>query len=284
MLLLLLKTWDGKEAPDLYELADLINTSPRQAERDLQKLIDDGEAERVPDEVKGRGHVTRFRLKESTSDVSDKTPSDVTDFITEEISASYPSDIEETTSHLTGLSDSNHVTSDVDTAKKSVTSDGTPFAPSKALRTSTDKELSLSARATRTEPKRERETRFSRETREAYAAARGLGDGWLALSRDGRYDEVVEGWQASVDTEKPTPAKRPDLTPDELQTHANTTADMLRAGDTLADIRTQIGQGISPAQWQHIASTAQAQARVRPKAAESPPVAHASNVVTMARR
>lgn len=138
VLLLLLKTWDGKEAPTVYDLAELAHISPRQAERDLQKLIDDGDAERAPDEVKGRGHVTRFRLKESTTHVSDKTPSDMTDFITEEISASHPSDIPETTTHLTDLSDS-----------KSVTSDGTPVAPSKAetITSSTTGAKAPSARA-----------------------------------------------------------------------------------------------------------------------------------------
>jgi hypothetical protein len=119
VLLILLKTWDGKEAPDLYELADLANISPRQAERDLQKLIAEGTAERAPDTVKGRGHVTRFRLKESTTHVSDKTASDVTGIL-------------ETTTHLTDLSDSKCVTSDADTERKYDTSDGTPLAPSKA--------------------------------------------------------------------------------------------------------------------------------------------------------
>lgn len=118
VLLLLLKTWDGPEAPDAYSLAKLAHISSRQAERDLQKLIDAGEAERVPDAVKGRGHVTRYRLAESPSDVSDKTTTEVTDFIAPEISASHPSDIGESTTHLTDLSDS-----------KGVTSDGTPIAP-----------------------------------------------------------------------------------------------------------------------------------------------------------
>lgn len=141
VLLLLLKTWDGAELPDHYELAELANISPRQAERDLQKLIDDGEAERVAPEVKGRGHVTRFRLKESTSHVSDKTTSDVTDFKPQEISPSHPSGIPETTSHLTDLSDVKPVTSDVGAPGKYVTSDGTPLAPYSDLRTSTDKNI-----------------------------------------------------------------------------------------------------------------------------------------------
>lgn len=138
VLLILLKTWDGSELPTHYELAKLANISPRQAERDLQKLIDDGAAERVAPEVKGRGHVTRFRHKESPSHVSDKSTSDVTDFKAQQISPSHPSDIPETTSHLTDLSDVNPVTSDAIPAANYVTSDGTKLAPSKARRTSTD--------------------------------------------------------------------------------------------------------------------------------------------------
>lgn len=138
VLLLLLKTWDGSEDPTRDELAELANISPRQAERDLQKLIDEGDAERVPDEVRGRGHVTRFRLKETTSHVSDKTMSDVTHFIPEEVTTPHPSDLSGSTSDASYLSDGKPVTSDVDTTRNHDTSDGTPVAPYSDIRTSTD--------------------------------------------------------------------------------------------------------------------------------------------------
>jgi hypothetical protein len=144
VLLLLVRTWDGAEAPDVYQLAALAHISPRQAERDLQKLVTDGEVERLADEVKGRGHVTRFRVIESPSHVSDKSPSDMTEIITQEISPSDAAHIQETTSDVADLSDSKPVIFDGVPPPKSVTSDGTPLAPSKAKNTSTDNHSSTS--------------------------------------------------------------------------------------------------------------------------------------------
>jgi hypothetical protein len=143
VLLILLKTWGGDEAPDHYELAELAHISPRQAERDLLKLVADGDVERLsPEHNGGRGHKTRWQMKaiisndtpsETPSDVSesDKTPTDVTDFQGKE-TAPQVTGIMETTTDVTGLSDVIHDKSDVVPVTNPVTSVGTPVAPSKA--------------------------------------------------------------------------------------------------------------------------------------------------------
>jgi hypothetical protein len=74
VLLLLVRTWEGEEPPTRDELAELAHISTRQAERDLLKLIEDGELEKVG----RRGQVTRFQIKGLTH-VSDGTDNQRTD-------------------------------------------------------------------------------------------------------------------------------------------------------------------------------------------------------------
>lgn len=157
VLLLLLKTWDGAEAPDHYELAEHAHISPRQAERDLSKLVEDGDVERLsPEHNGGRGHKTRYRVRgvastdavaQTTSHLSesDKTPTDVTDFRAVE-SPSEVAEIPETTTDVTDLSDSKGVKSDGVPPANYVTSVGTPIAPLRLENTSTDNHSSASLR------------------------------------------------------------------------------------------------------------------------------------------
>jgi hypothetical protein len=163
---------------------------------------------------------------------------------------------------------------------------GTELAPSKALRTSTDKKLSLSSREAPTEPKRERETRFPLEVREAYAKARGCGDGWLHTARDGRYDDLIERWQSNG-TVKPTAeapaAKISQLPPEEADSLISQAAAMLREGAEIADVDRRLAPLCPRSQWATIRSTAQAQAKVKnvPAANHSPPAAKSANVISI---
>jgi hypothetical protein len=189
---------------------------------------------------------------------------------------------------MASLADAVTLCQDNETCSDDILS-GTEVAPSKALRTSTDKKLSLSAREAPAEPKRERETKFSREVREAYAAARGMKDGWMTLSRDGRYDEVIERWQqtegSGIPAAQSSTAKPAQLKPDEVDSLIAKASAMLREGADISDVDAQFAPTCPRSQWATIRSAAQAQAKVKsvPAANHSPP-AKSANVIPMARR
>ena len=59
-------------------------------------------------------------------------------------------------------------------------------------------EPSLSARSAQAPAPESEKTggsKFTKEVRRAYQAARGLNDGWLYRSADGRYDDLIGDWQ-----------------------------------------------------------------------------------------
>lgn len=132
VLLLLLKTWDGDELPTREDLAALIHVSPRQTERDLLRLVKDGEVEKVG----RRGQVTRFQLK-GLSHLSDETDNALTN-----TSDLQQSEVTDPGPVLTDVSDESDIC-DRPLSDSSDTSvrpfDGTPFAPYSDIRTSTDK-------------------------------------------------------------------------------------------------------------------------------------------------
>ena len=94
----------------------------------------------------------------------------------------------------------------------------------------------------------------------AYAVAR-------ARWRDGTADDEVAAWldsQRSRDAATPAPSVPPELSAEELKAQIAVVTDMLRDGRELCDIGAQLGGAIRQAQWQQIASVAEAQAKLTP--------------------
>lgn len=160
---------------------------------------------------------------------------------------------------------------------------GTKVAPSKALRTSTDKEHTHTARAKPADAGVcVGKSRFSFEQRKAHAAKNGLGDGWLTNSRDGRYDEIIADQLDKVGATAAT--VKSELTPEESQSLITKVATMLREGADIADVDRQLAPKVPRSQWATIRSAAQAQAKVgNVQAASHSPPPKAANVVPMRR-